>query len=202
MREIFEELEFRRIIGSLSSIFNLDEEKNKLESEKIEKEKNIDLNPGFGQFSLFENNISSNDNGKFKIVYQFIKSDVSADIFLKKLEKQNDVSYHITTEKLGDYDSALKSISFCWQNDVCYILKSDYKKFDKLIKLFFENDKISKISNDLKFDIKTLNKKNITVNGDIFDIKLAHYLINPDISHNLINLSKNYLNIFIRKCRK
>ena len=199
VREIFEELEFRRIISSLSSIFNVDEEKNKLESKKIEKEKNIDLNPGFGQFSLFENNISSNDNGKFKIVYQFIESDVSADIFLKKLEKQNDVSYHLTTEKLGDYDSTLKSISFCWQNDVCYILKSDYKKFDKLIKLFFENDKISKISNDLKFDIKTLNKKNITVNGDIFDIKLAHYLINPDISHNLINLSKNYLNISIQK---
>ena len=199
VREIFEELEFRRIISSLSSIFNVDEEKNKLESKKIEKEKNIDLNPGFGQFSLFENNLSSNDNGKFKIVYQFIESDVSADIFLKKLEKQNDVSYHLTTEKLGDYDSTLKSISFCWQNDVCYILKSDYKKFDKLIKLFFENDKISKISNDLKFDIKTLNKKNITVNGDIFDIKLAHYLINPDISHNLINLSKNYLNISIQK---
>ena len=199
VREIFEELEFRRIISSLSSIFNVDEEKNKLESKNIEKEKNIDLNPGFGQFSLFENNISSNDNSKFKIVYQFIESDVSADIFLKKLEKQNDVSYHLTTEKLGDYDSTLKSISFCWQNDVCYILKSDYKKFDKLIKLFFENDKISKISNDLKFDIKTLNKKNITVNGDIFDIKLAHYLINPDISHNLINLSKNYLNISIQK---
>ena len=199
VQEIFEELEFRRIISSLSSIFNIDEEKNKLESEKIGKEKNIDLNPGFGQFSLFENNITSDDNGKFKIVYQFIESDVSADIFLKKLEKQNDVSYHLTTEKLGDYDSTLKSISFCWQNDVCYILKSDYKKFDKLIKLFFENDKISKISHDLKFDIKTLNKKNITVNGDIFDIKLAHYLINPDISHNLINLSKNYLNISIQK---
>ena len=199
VQEIFEELEFRKIISSLSSIFNIDEEKNKLESEKIGKEKNIDLNPGFGQFSLFENNITSDDNGKFKIVYQFIESDVSADIFLKKLEKQNDVSYHLTTEKLGDYDSTLKSISFCWQNDVCYILKSDYKKFDKLIKLFFENDKISKISHDLKFDIKTLNKKNITVNGDIFDIKLAHYLINPDISHNLINLSKNYLNISIQK---
>jgi len=199
VRGIFEELEFKRIISSLSSIFNVNEEKNKLESEKIEKEKNIDFNPGFGQFSLFENNISSNDNGKLKIVYQFIESDVSADIFLKKLEKQNDVSYHLTTEKFGDYDSTLKSISFCWQNDVCYILKSDYKKFDKLIKLFFENDKISKISNDLKFDIKALNKKNINVNGDIFDIKLAHYLINPDISHNLINLSKNYLNISIQK---
>ena len=199
VREIFAELEFRRIISSLGSIFNVSEEKIKTESEKIEKENNIDLKPGFGQFSLFENNISSDDNDKFNIVYQSIESDVSADLFLKKLEKQNDVSYHLTTEKFGDYDSTLKSISFCWQNDVCYILKSNYKKFDKLIKLFFENDKISKISNDLKFDIKTLNKKNIKINGDIFDIKLAHYLINPDISHNLINLSKNYLNISIQK---
>jgi len=199
VREIFAELEFRRIISSLGSIFNVNEEKIKSESEKIEKENNIDLKPGFGQFSLFENNISADDNDKFNIVYQSIESDVSADLFLKKLVKQNDVSYHLTTEKFGDYESTLKSISFCWQNDVCYILKSDYKKFDKLIKLFFENDKISKISNDLKYDIKTLNKKNIKINGDIFDIKLAHYLINPDISHNLINLSKNYLNISFQK---
>ena len=199
VREIFAELEFRRIISSLGSIFNVNEEKIKSESEKIEKENNIDLKPGFGQFSLFENNISADDNDKFNIVYQSIESDVSADLFLKKLVKQNDVSYHLTTEKFGDYESTLKSISFCWQNDICYILKSDYKKFDKLIKLFFENDKISKISNDLKYDIKTLNKKNIKINGDIFDIKLAHYLINPDISHNLINLSKNYLNISFQK---
>ena len=100
MREIFEELEFRRIISSLSSIFNVDEEKNKLESKKIEKEKNIDLNPGFGQFSLFENNISSNDNGKFKMFINLLNLMFPL-IFLKKLEKQNDVSYHITTEKLG-----------------------------------------------------------------------------------------------------
>ena len=32
-------------------------EKNKSEPQKIEKENNIDLNPGFGQFNLFENNI-------------------------------------------------------------------------------------------------------------------------------------------------
>ena len=198
-KEIFEELEFRRIISSLNSIFSINNEKNKSEPQKIKKENNIDLNPGFGQFNLFENNIKAHDKGKLSVIYQHIESDVSVKLFLKKLEQQTEVSYHLNTEKNGDYETTLKSISFCWQNDVCYVLKSDIKKFDEIIKIFFENDKIAKISNDLKFDIKILNTKKITILGDIFDIKLAHYLINPDISHDLINLSNNYLNVSVNK---
>ena len=198
-RKIFEELEFRRIISSLNSIFSINNEKNKSEPQKIKEENNIDLNPGFGQFNLFENNIKAHDKGKLSVIYQHIESDVSVKLFLKKLEQQTEVSYHLYTEKNGDYETTLKSISFCWQNDICYVLKSDIKKFDEIIKIFFENDEIAKISNDLKFDIKVLNRKKITILGDIFDIKLAHYLINPDISHDLINLSNNYLNVSVNK---
>ena len=198
-RKIFEELEFRRIISSLNSIFSINNEKNKSEPQKIKEENNIDLNPGFGQFNLFENNIKAHDKGKLSVIYQHIESDVSVKLFLKKLEQLTEVSYHLYTEKNGDYETTLKSISFCWQNDVCYVLKSDIKKFDEIIKIFFENDEIAKISNDLKFDIKVLNRKKITILGDIFDIKLAHYLINPDISHDLINLSNNYLNVSVNK---
>ena len=198
-RKIFEELEFRRIISSLNSIFSINNEKNKSEPQKIKEENKIDLNPGFGQFNLFENNIKPHDKGKLSVIYQHIESDVSVKLFLKKLEQQTEVSYHLYTEKNGDYETTLKSISFCWQNDVCYVLKSDIKKFDEIIKIFFENDEIAKISNDLKFDIKVLNRKKITILGDIFDIKLAHYLINPDISHDLINLSNNYLNVSVNK---
>ena len=198
-REIFEELEFRRIISSLNSIFSINNEKNKPEPQKIKEENKIDLNPGFGQFNLFENNIKAHDKGKLSVIYQHIESDVSVKLFLKKLEQLTEVSYHLYTEKNGDYETTLKSISFCWQNDVCYVLKSDIKKFDEIIKIFFENDEIAKISNDLKFDIKVLNRKKITILGDIFDIKLAHYLINPDISHDLINLSNNYLNVSVNK---
>lgn len=198
-RKIFEELEFRRIISSLNSIFSINNEKNKSEPQKIKEENKIDLNPGFGQFNLFENNIKAHDKGRLSVIYQHIESDVSVKLFLKKLEQQTEVSYHLYTEKNGDYETTLKSISFCWQNDVCYVLKSDIKKFDEIIKIFFENDEIAKISNDLKFDIKVLNRKKITILGDIFDIKLAHYLINPDISHDLINLSNNYLNVSVNK---
>ena len=198
-REIFDELEFRRLSSSLNSIFLKNDPKIEKEEIKKEEKNSIDLNPGFGQFNLFEDINKPAEKNKLNVVHQYIKSDVAAKLFLKKLEKQNDVSYHLSTKTIGDTDSALNSISFCWQSNVCYVLKSDFKKFNELLKQFFENQKISKISNDLKYDIKILNKKNITILGDIFDIKLAHYLVNPDISHDLINLSKNYLNISIKK---
>ena len=198
-REIFDELEFRRLSSSLNSIFLKNDPKIEKEEIKKEEKNSIDLNPGFGQFNLFEDINKPAEKNKLNVVYQYIKSDVAAKLFLKKLEKQNDVSYHLSTKTIGDTDSALNSISFCWQSNVCYVLKSDFKNFNELLKQFFENQKISKISNDLKYDIKILNKKNITILGDIFDIKLAHYLVNPDISHDLINLSKNYLNISIIK---
>ena len=198
-REIFDELEFRRLSSSLNSIFLKNDPKIEKEEIKKEEKNSIDLNPGFGQFNLFEDINKTAEKNKLNVVHQYIKSDVAAKLFLKKLEKQNDVSYHLSTKTIGDTDSALNSISFCWQSNVCYVLKSDFKKFNELLKQFFENQKISKISNDLKYDIKILNKKNITILGDIFDIKLAHYLVNPDISHDLINLSKNYLNISIKK---
>ena len=198
-REIFDELEFRRLSSSLNSIFLKNNPKVEKEEIKTEEKNNIDLNPGFGQFNLFEDINKPAKKNKLNVVHQYIKSDVAAKLFLKKLEKQNDVSYHLSTKTIGDTDSDLNSISFCWQSNVCYVLKSDFKKFNELLKQFFENQKISKVSNDLKYDIKILNKKNITILGDIFDIKLAHYLVNPDISHDLINLSKNYLNISIKK---
>ena len=136
-RKIFEELEFRRIISSLNSIFSINNEKNKSEPQKIKEENKIDLNPGFGQFNLFENNIKAHDKGKLSVIYQHIESDVSVKLFLKKLEQQTEVSYHLYTEKNGDYETTLKSISFCWQNDVSYVLKSDIKKFDEIIIIFF-----------------------------------------------------------------
>ena len=199
-REIFDELEFKRLSSSLSSIFlKNDNDKVEKDEKKSELENNISSNPGFGQFNLFENVNRPSKKEKLNVVYQYIESEMSAKLFLKKLEKQNNISYHLSTEIIGDSDSDLKSISFCWENNVSYVLKSDFKKFNELLKIFFENQKVSKISYDLKSDIKILDKKNIKILGNIFDVKLAHYLVNPDISHDLINLSNNYLNISIKK---
>ena len=190
-KKLFEDLEFRRLAKSLDSIFGF--EKNISDELKLKTEI-IDRNPGTGQFNLFED-ISVNDiSKKESVIYQFIETDISTKLFLDRLKFQKDVSYHLVLDNVGIAENIIKSASFCWEKNLVYVVNDDFMNFEKILKVFFEDEKISKISNDLKSDIKVLNKKNIKINGNIFDIKLAHYLINPDISHDLISISNNYLN--------
>ncbi len=190
-KKLFEDLEFRRLAKSLDSIFGF--EKNISDKPKLKTEI-IDRNPGTGQFNLF-GDISVNDiSKKESVIHQFIETDISTKLFLDRLKFQKDVSYHLVLDNVGIAENIIKSASFCWEKNLVYVVNDDFMNFEKILKVFFEDEKISKISNDLKSDIKVLNKKNIKINGNFFDIKLAHYLINPDISHDLISVSNNYLN--------
>ena len=59
---------------------------------------------------------------------------------------------------------------------------------------FFEADHIEKIGHNLKYDIKVLSNYNLPVKGKLFDTMIAHYLINPDMRHNMDMLAETYLN--------
>ncbi|UCH13482.1 MAG: DNA polymerase I, partial [Bacteroidales bacterium] len=54
--------------------------------------------------------------------------------------------------------------------------------------------KIKKAGQNIKYDIQVLSNYDIKVKGDLFDTMIAHYLIQPDLKHNLQYLSENYLN--------
>ncbi|MDA9340323.1 DNA polymerase I, partial [Polaribacter sp.] len=58
---------------------------------------------------------------------------------------------------------------------------------------FFESN-IEKIGHNLKYDIKVLSNYEIPVKGKLFDTMIAHYLINPDMRHNMDILAETYLN--------
>ena len=198
-KKIFEDLEFRRLFNSLDTIFSKTNFEIKNESENLTQETKAEVSPGFGQFNLFEDNSNSHNKDKYEIIHQNIQSDMSAKLFLQKIEMQKEISYNISIEKTENSDLILESVSFSWDSNISYVIKNDFKKFEALLKKIFENQNISKISNDLKQDIKLLAQKNIRILGDIFDVKLAHYLINPDISHDFISISNNYLNLSIIK---
>ena len=59
---------------------------------------------------------------------------------------------------------------------------------------FFESESIEKVGQNLKYDIKVLHGYDMEVRGPLFDTMLAHYLINPDMRHNMDVLSETYLN--------
>jgi DNA polymerase-1 len=60
-------------------------------------------------------------------------------------------------------------------------------------KALFENPAIGKIGQNIKFDMLVLKYYNISIQGELFDTMLAHYIIDPDTRHNMDLLSENYL---------
>ena len=207
--EIFAELEFRRLAENFNKIFHDKIQKVKDPVKDIIVEKNS-FTAGHGQFSLFDQekkNVNENPSKRVSKdqvthIFQIIDSKVSANLFLDKLMKQSSVAYSLLLDDKNPLESNLTGISFCWSKNKIYFLdilslNPIDKKIMQKIKLFYENNSIEKISENLKYDIKSLAKYNISIEGEIFDTTLAHYLINPDINHSTKIISENYLNYSI-----
>ena len=73
-----------------------------------------------------------------------------------------------------------------------YISQSSDKTIDLIRKILLSSD-IKKIGFDIKSQIKILRKYNITEIENFFDISIAHYLLQPDMRHNIDLLAENYL---------
>lgn len=71
--------------------------------------------------------------------------------------------------------------------DECRLIVGEFKSV-------LENPEISKIGQNIKYDILVLSWYDIQVQGTLFDTMLAHYLIDPDSRHNMDLLAENYLN--------
>ena len=202
VKEVFRELEFRRLVDSVDRVFKINEGFTAENKAEIIKEKPTE-NAGSGQFSLFDDNTNDNKNSEVlerknlsnsSTYYQIIDSSLSFNLLLKKLNNSSVVSYKLFTNKKNSLSDKVIGISLCWEQNKAYYLSfvEDFKI--EQIKLFFENEKIEKISDNIKNDIKTLNQYNIKIKGEIFDTTLAHYIINPDTNHSIDQLSETYLN--------
>ena len=202
VKEVFRELEFRRLVDSVDRVFKINDDFSVENKVKIVKEKLIE-NAGSGQFSLFENNTNEDKNNEVlkrknlsnsSTYYQIIDSSLSFNLLAKKLKNSSVVSYKLFTNKKNSLSDKLIGISFCWEQNKAYYLSFTEDFEIKQIKPFFENEKIEKISDNIKNDIKILNQYNIKINGEIFDTTLAHYIINPETNHSIDQLSETYLN--------
>ena len=210
LKKIFLELEFRRLIDSVDKTFGIQltdstnsitKKNNKSEITKLESQTQK-FSAGSGQFSLFDG--TENEREKIEYLrkdinntnhyYQKIDTELATNLFFKKILNQSLVSYSIYSNNIDPLTDDILGIAFSWEENKCYYISAENNNSIKFFKKFFENSSIEKTSQNIKTDIKILKKYGITINGKIFDITLAHYLINPDISHDLSLLSETYLN--------
>ena len=189
--KVFDELEFRRIKETFFKIFGTN-------SSQIE-EKGAEVVQGdlFSEtYNLESNKDSLNDS---KSIYQRIESFEELKLLVEKMMKQEIVAFDTETEGLNALETDIVGISFSWQKGIGYYLpiknnKSAHEKSFEILRPFFESTEIIKVGHNIKFDIQVLHKYNVKVSSPIYDTMVAHYLINPDMRHNLDTLSESYLN--------
>jgi len=131
--------------------------------------------------------------------YQFIESNFAFDLFLKQLLEKKSVCFDTETTSLNPLEAELVGIAFSWEANKGFYVpipdeQNEARQLIEKLRPFFENGNIEKIGQNLKYDIKVLHKYNISVEGPLFDTMIAHYLINPDMRHNMNILAETYLN--------
>lgn len=206
VQEIFEELEFRRLRDQFLKLFSGEETSAPTQVSGTETAKAQTQTAGAGQFSLFGGEAEKMESisGRKTLkdtshVYQSIAPGMGTSLFLKNLLNQKSVCFDTETTSLNPLEAQLVGIAFSWEAGKGFYLpfpEEDEKAQDliELLRPFFEAKGIEKIGQNLKYDIKVLAKYNIEVKGPLFDTMIAHYLINPDMRHNMDVLAETYLN--------
>ncbi len=207
VQEIFDELEFRRLKDQFAKIFNTNTADTNPEDSPTPKK--TATSAGEGQFSLFGNDgdapaTITESSGRKTIkdvahVYQSINSPMAMKLFMQNLMKQPSVCFDTETTGLNPLTAELVGIAFSWETGKGFYVpfpenKDEAQEVIETLRPFFASEEIEKIGQNLKYDIKVLHKYNVQVKGKCFDTMLAHYLINPDMRHNMDVLSETYLN--------
>ncbi|SFZ90711.1 DNA polymerase I [Flaviramulus basaltis] len=212
--EIFQELEFRRLIDNFTKAFSVEataETATQETSSEAKATPQETKSAGAGQFSLFGADPSSSKEAEpvseftrkttktSSHFYQSVASGMATKLFVKNLMNQTSVCFDTETTSLNPLVAELVGIAFSWEVGKGFYLpfpenREEAQELIEQLRPFFESENIEKIGQNLKYDIKVLAKYNIDVKGKFFDTMLAHYLINPDMRHSMDVLAETYLN--------
>ena len=186
IKEIFSDLEFKRMTENFMKIFSFEEES----VGKVEIQRGV-------QYDLFNSpgelneELKKDDFSKSKHFYQIIQRDFGKNLLFNKILKQKFVSVSLFSSEINKNNFG---ISFTWNSHKSYYTQIDEDtKSIEFLKSLFKKDDITIIGYDLKKTFKFLNQFNIKTNCQCFDTKIAHYLINPDIGHDFNILCETYL---------
>ena len=194
---LFDELEFRRIKETFKKIFQKEKLNNLDDVYREGKQFDLFASPGSG-FKNEDQKSERKNLSNTEHLYQSVETDMGRRLLLESLVKEKEVCFDTETTSLNALHSELVGIAFSWEAGKGYYLSIPEEKEKALeilepMKVFFENQEIKKIGHNLKYDLKVLRNYNINVKGKLFDTMVAHYLINPDMRHNMDILAETYL---------
>ena len=218
--ELFQELEFRQMKAQFDKYFGTGKEYDEIDTngnsngndnsndkEKIVK-KATAKKSNEDQFDLF--GFSDEESGDVKSsshyatlentehFYQSIQGDFAVKLLLQNLMNQTSVCFDTETTGIDALNAELVGMSFSFEKGKAFYVPFPENRDEAQVlvdkfKPFFESESIEKIGQNIKYDLKILSHYGVQIKGKLFDTMIAHYLINPDMRHNMDVLSETYL---------
>lgn len=190
LRAIFEELEFKTLINKFLN--------------KVESKPKTDNN----QLDLFAENTTNEPdepkNAKFESIkttqheYKLVENEEElrqlCDFFITK----ESVSIDTETTSTDAISAELVGLSFSVEEKKAFYVAvpANYEEALKIVQIFkplYESDKIMKIGQNIKYDYEVLTRYGVTLQGKMFDTMIAHYLIQPELHHNMDYMAETLL---------
>ncbi|MGL5111090.1 MAG: DNA polymerase, partial [Flavobacterium sp.] len=211
---LFQELEFRQMKAQFDKLFgtgkeydeivNNDDDTLSAPTKKTATTKTSENQMDLFGFSDDENSEGVSVNKFYQTLedtphfYQIIQGDFPVKLLLQNLAQQTSVCFDTETTGIDALNAELVGLSFSWEKGKGFYVpfpenQEEAQALIERFRPFFENEAIEKIGQNMKYDLKILSNYHIQVKGKLFDTMIAHYLINPDMRHNMDILSETYL---------
>ncbi|MGN1375539.1 MAG: DNA polymerase I [Prevotella sp.] len=191
LKKIFDELEFKNLLNKFL---------NKSENNIKNKNGQLDL---FANFSNDESEVAKNTNLKtlnnIDYTYKLVDNENDIRNLYDFLRTKKILSLDTETTSTNAIDAELVGLSFSvTENEAFYVpIPPEREKAEKIINIFkplYENSEIQKVGQNIKYDFTVLANYGVTLKGEMFDTMIAHYLLQPELRHNMDYLAEVYLN--------
>ena len=176
---IFEELEFKNLASRALATVGTSTIESKLPTEPA----------GGSQLSMFggPSSIRETDSkpvASGKIDYRITESNAELTSILEKLKSKREFGFEVITNREDTFDFELEALVFSVEPGEADFVPLKGKNLETFIPILTD-EKIGKVSHNIKSSVLALKKAGIELKGKLFDTLLAHYLIEPEASHDL-----------------
>ena len=196
LKVLFDELEFKTVATRILSEIDKSEKPRAQQQSPAPQKDSL-------QGSLFEDEAVAPVTEKTSIesvehTYIQLKNNSDIEEFVKKVNALKEFCFDSETTSINPLDAELVALTFSWEKGTGYLIhfpesQKETRVMLEIVRPVFENPVTLKIGQNMKFDIQVLANYGIEVKGPLFDTMIAHYLLEPDMRHNMNLLSEAYL---------
>jgi DNA polymerase I len=188
LKPIMEELEFKTM---LTRVFSTSTSSTPTATPAQPKAAQLSMFGGAAE-SVTEEKTETKSFDASAVRYKKIDTEEEAKALGEKLKPQKEFSLEIIVDNAESFDSKIIGLALSFSAGEAYLIENaDF--ISNHLKVALISEDISKIGHNIKATILSLKKLGVEVRGNLFDTMLAHYLIEPEASHDFGIICNQYL---------